>query len=235
MWQNFSGRVYLLCTPCFNCLCSVSTMSLVHKKILLVNFWNPKWPIDLKWPEMRSKVNFGHLKWPKTAILSKISKKKYRSEMARNASDLNNVRTDCWLTTTWYQYIYTYRQLCWERGNIHCVRPLGRMHTILVFNASPCATTTNFTWRVRVMYKILFIIFRLCHYLKPRIISCSSADGIHSKVNGLYLYRLLNEYIVLGPSSWVTEIARWSIRPNNEVPKHCMSSITELLYRSIPL
>ena len=29
-------------------------------------------------------------------------------------------------------YIYIYRQLCWERGNIHCVRPLGRMHTILV-------------------------------------------------------------------------------------------------------
>ena len=26
--------------------------------------------------------------------------------MGRNASDLNNVRTDCWLTTTWYQYIY---------------------------------------------------------------------------------------------------------------------------------
>ena len=135
MWQNFSGRVYLLCIPCFNCLCSVLTMSLVHTKILLVNFWNPKWPIDLKWPEMRSKVNFGHPKWPKAAILSKISKKKevpYRSEMARNASDLNNVRTDCWLTTTWYQHIYTYSQLCWERGNIHCVRPLGRMHTILV-------------------------------------------------------------------------------------------------------
>ena len=31
-------------------------------------------------------------------------------------------------------YIYTYRQLCWERGNIHCVRPLGRMHTILVLH-----------------------------------------------------------------------------------------------------
>ena len=31
-------------------------------------------------------------------------------------------------------YIYTYRQLCWERGNIHCVRPLGRMHIILVVN-----------------------------------------------------------------------------------------------------
>ena len=28
-------------------------------------------------------------------------------------------------------YIHTDR-LCWERGNIHCVRPLGRMHTILV-------------------------------------------------------------------------------------------------------
>ena len=51
---------------------------------------------------------------------------------------MSNVRTDCWLTTTWYkftfgQYIYTYRQLCWERGNIHCVRPLGRMDTILVY------------------------------------------------------------------------------------------------------
>ena len=29
--------------------------------------------------------------------------------------------------------IYIYIQtVCWERGNIHCVRPLGRMHTILV-------------------------------------------------------------------------------------------------------
>ena len=44
--------------------------------------------IDLKWPEMRSKVNFGHPKWPTSAILSKMSKKikvAYRSEMARNA------------------------------------------------------------------------------------------------------------------------------------------------------
>ena len=40
----------------------------------------------------------------------KIKKVAYRSEMARNASDLNNVRTDCWLTTTWYQYIYIYIQ-----------------------------------------------------------------------------------------------------------------------------
>ena len=35
-----------------------------------------KFCIDLKWPEMRSKVNFGHPKWPTAAILSKISKKK---------------------------------------------------------------------------------------------------------------------------------------------------------------
>ena len=27
--------------------------------------------IDLKWPEMRSKVNLGHPKWPTAAILSK--------------------------------------------------------------------------------------------------------------------------------------------------------------------
>ena len=43
--------------------------------------------IDLKWPEMRSKVNFGHPKWPTSAILSKILKNikvAYRSEMARN-------------------------------------------------------------------------------------------------------------------------------------------------------
>ena len=48
---------------------------------------NPKWPIDLKWPEMRSKVNFGHPKWPTAAILSKFPKKNkvaYRCEMARN-------------------------------------------------------------------------------------------------------------------------------------------------------
>ena len=32
--------------------------------------------IDLKWPEMRSKVNLGHPKWPTAAILSKSSKNK---------------------------------------------------------------------------------------------------------------------------------------------------------------
>ena len=30
---------------------------------------NKKFRIDLKWPEMRSKVNFGHPKWPPGAIL----------------------------------------------------------------------------------------------------------------------------------------------------------------------
>ena len=46
-----------------------------------------KFRIDLKWPEMRSKVNFWHPKWPTPAILSKISKKikiLYWSKMARN-------------------------------------------------------------------------------------------------------------------------------------------------------
>ena len=35
-----------------------------------------KFLIDMKWPEMRSKVNFGHPKWPLAAILSNISKNK---------------------------------------------------------------------------------------------------------------------------------------------------------------
>ena len=34
-----------------------------------------KFHIDLKWPEMRLKGNFGHPKWPTAAISSKISKK----------------------------------------------------------------------------------------------------------------------------------------------------------------
>ena len=44
--------------------------------------------INLKWPEMRSKVIFGHTKWPPAAILSKHLKTNqdpYGSEMARNA------------------------------------------------------------------------------------------------------------------------------------------------------
>ena len=40
-----------------------------------VNFRHPKWPIDLKWPEMPSKVIFEHPKCPPPAIWSKHSKK----------------------------------------------------------------------------------------------------------------------------------------------------------------
>ena len=52
-----------------------------------VNFGNPKWPNDLKWPEMPSKVKFGHPKWPTSVILSKFKKQiklAYRCEMDRN-------------------------------------------------------------------------------------------------------------------------------------------------------
>ena len=45
---------------------------------------------------MRSKVNFGHPKWPTAAILSKISNKNkvaYRSEMARNA-----IESEFWIS-----------------------------------------------------------------------------------------------------------------------------------------
>ena len=45
-----------------------------------------KFCIDLKWPEMPSKVIFGHPKWPPAAILSKMKEKNlYGSEMAINA------------------------------------------------------------------------------------------------------------------------------------------------------
>ena len=49
----------------------------------------------------------------------------YRSEMAKNASDLNNVPTDCWLTTTWYQYIY--------RAYIHTDSYVGNDGIYIVF------------------------------------------------------------------------------------------------------
>ena len=65
---------------------------------------------------------YGHPKW-----LPNIYNKSW-------ASDSNNVRTDCW-PNTWYKFTFGHcicRQVCWERGNIHCVRTLGRMHTILV-------------------------------------------------------------------------------------------------------
>ena len=60
----------------------------VRRRPFCKKFKTKKFRIDLKWPEMRSKVNFEYRKWPTAAILSKISQKKevaYRSEMARNA------------------------------------------------------------------------------------------------------------------------------------------------------
>ena len=54
--------------------------------------------LDLKWPKMPSKVNFGHPIWPTADILSKISNKNkvaYRSEMARNAIESEFRRPFC--------------------------------------------------------------------------------------------------------------------------------------------
>ena len=113
----------------FNCLCSVLTMSLVHTKNIISQFLKSKMADRSEMARNAIQSEFRNDR--KQPLCQKFQKKKvaYRSEMARNEkSDL----PDCWLTTTWYQYIYAYRQLCWERGNIHCVRPLGRMHTILV-------------------------------------------------------------------------------------------------------
>ena len=46
------------------------TSKMTAKKIkLLIDL--KKFRIDLKWPEIQSKVNFGHPRWPTAAILSK--------------------------------------------------------------------------------------------------------------------------------------------------------------------
>ena len=75
-------------------------MDLKWPKMTKVNSGHPIWPIDQKWPEMQSKVIFGHPKWPpkktikfcidemaRIAIESEFhtSKLADRSEMARNA------------------------------------------------------------------------------------------------------------------------------------------------------
>ena len=97
---------------------------------ILSKIKNKKFRIDLKWPEMRSKVIFGHPKWPPVAILWKIFTKIKIAVSIRNCKkcdqklfwtsklapcghlkknnitnkscdgDLNNVRIDCWPTTT---------------------------------------------------------------------------------------------------------------------------------------
>ena len=53
---------------------------------------NQKFCIDLKWPEMRSKMNFGHPKWPMAAILQKFPKQNkvaYLSERPEMRSKVN--------------------------------------------------------------------------------------------------------------------------------------------------
>ena len=45
--------------------------------------------IDLKWPEMRSKVNFGHPKWPTAAILSKFPNKNKVAKWPEMRSKVN--------------------------------------------------------------------------------------------------------------------------------------------------
>ena len=81
---------------------------------------------------MRSKVIFGHPKWLPAAIFFKNIYTMFVEPTAgRLQLDINSLLVN----------IYIYRHVCWERGNIHCVRPLWRMHTVLVILAvSPFAT-----------------------------------------------------------------------------------------------
>ena len=130
MWQNFSGRIYLLCIPCFNCLCSVLAMSLVHNKNLISQFLKSKMADRSEMARNAIQSEFRTSKMTESShfVKSCISIRNgqkcewFEQSSKRLLADYNLVSI----------YIYTYRQLCWERGNIHCVRPLGRMHTILV-------------------------------------------------------------------------------------------------------
>ena len=87
-------------------------MSLVHKLNLISQFLKSKMADRSEMARNAIQSEFRTSKMTERShFVKKIQKKEvaYRSEMARNASDLNNVRTDdCWLTTTWYQYIYIY-------------------------------------------------------------------------------------------------------------------------------
>ena len=91
---------------------------------IVILIWNGK-KCDTKWfLDIQNGYPGGHL-------LKNIYKKSC-------ASDLNNVRTDCWPTTTWYkftfgQYIYMHTDSCVGNEGIYIVfAHLGRMHTILV-------------------------------------------------------------------------------------------------------
>ena len=88
-------------------------MSLVHKKNLISQFLKSKMADQSEMARNAIQSEFWISKMAESSHFVKNFKKKkvaYLSEMARNASDLTNVRTDCWMTTTWYQYIYIYIQ-----------------------------------------------------------------------------------------------------------------------------
>ena len=52
------------------------TSKMADGRHFVKNFKKKKLRIDLKWPEMRSKVNFGHPKWPPQPFCKKIQKTK---------------------------------------------------------------------------------------------------------------------------------------------------------------
>ena len=84
-------------------------MSLVHKKNLIGQFLKSKMAdrSEMARNAIQSEF-FGHPKLPKAAILSKISKKiKLCIDLKWPEMRVNNVRTDCWLTTAINIYIHT--------------------------------------------------------------------------------------------------------------------------------
>ena len=55
-----------------------------------VNFGHPIWPIDQKWPEMRSKVILGHPKWPPKMARIAIESEFQTSKMADGSHFVKN-------------------------------------------------------------------------------------------------------------------------------------------------
>ena len=135
LWKGLS-TMYTM----FNCLCSVLTMWLVHKKILICQFLKSKMADRSKMARNAIQSEFRTSKMTEGSHFVQKNPKKnkvaYRSEMARNASDLNNVRTDCWLTTTWYQYICSVSKLTGNKWRLTLVQFNG------LFN-NPSTYTTH--------------------------------------------------------------------------------------------
>ena len=125
-----------------------------------VNFGNPKWPIDLKWPEMRWKVNFGHSKWPPEAIF------------------LNNVRIDCWPTTSCYKFTFG------EYVYIHTDSYVGNEGIYIVFALYIDIELPNCTIRLHLCQIYLHVI---AHY---RILKQLMDDIAHNTL--LYYSRKFN-------------------------------------------